>query len=256
MTIITIIPLPLQTFQPMIGKPISKNYMEIGPAQEKILEELNELEVQRNENVSLDCSITESDILNAAKKQKNRKSSYSDKISNEMIKHSVPILLHGYYKLFNLVLEYGTFPEIWCEGLITPIFKSGDKSDNNNYRGICVTSCLNKFFCTILNERLKHYVKENDLIHQSQIGFQSGHRTADHILTLKTLLDKKMNTNRNDKVYACFIDFKKAFDSVWHQGLLFKLLKNKIDGKLYSLIKSLQDRTSFLTTREYARGVY
>ena len=211
----------------------------IGPAQEKILEELNELEVQRNENVSLDCSITESDILNAAKKLKNRKSSYSDKISNEMIKHSVGILLHGYYKLFNLVLEYGTFPEIWCEGLITPIFKSGDKSDTNNYRGICVTSCLNKFFCTILNERLKHYVKENDLIHQSQIGFQSGHRTADHILTIKTLLDKKMNTNRNDKVYACFIDFKKAFDSVWHQGLLFKLLKNKIDGKLYSLIKSL-----------------
>ena len=82
-------------------------------------------------------------------------------------------------------------------------------------------------------------MKENHLIHQSQIGFQSGHRTADHILTLKTLLDKKMNTNRNDKVYACFIDFKKAFDSVWHQGLLFKLLKNKIDGKLYSLIKSL-----------------
>ena len=156
-----------------------------------------------------------------------------------MIKHSVGILLHGYYKLLNLVLEYGTFPEIWCECLITPIFKSGDKSDTNNYRGICVTSCLNKFFCTILNERLKHYVKENDLIHQSQIGFQSGHRTADHILTLKTLLDKKMNTNRNDKVYACFIDFKKAFDSVWHQGLLFKLLKNKIDGKLYSLIKSL-----------------
>ncbi|CAB4025220.1 RNA-directed DNA polymerase from mobile element jockey-like, partial [Paramuricea clavata] len=108
---------------------------------------------------------------------------------------------------------FGSFPDQWCEGLITPIFKSGDKNDTNNYRGICVTSCLSKFFCIILNERLNGYAQENDLVHPSQIGFQSGHRTADHIFTLKTLFDKHMSTNRNDKVYACFVDFKKAFDS-------------------------------------------
>ena len=131
-----------------------------------------------------------------------------------MIKHSVGILLHGYYKLFNLVLECGTFPEIWCEGLITPILKSGSKSDTNNY---IQRNLRHKLFEQVLlyysNERLKHHVKENNLIHQSQIVFQSGHRTSDHILTLKTLLDKKMNTNRNDKVYACFVDFKIAFDA-------------------------------------------
>ena len=156
-----------------------------------------------------------------------------------MIKSSVEILLHGYYKLFNLILEFGSFPDQWCEGLITPIFKSGDKNDTNNYRGICVTSCLSKFFCIILNERLNGYAQENNLVHPSQIGFQSGHRTADHIFTLKTLFDKHMSTNRNDKVYACFVDFKKAFDSVWHEGLFFKLLENKIDGSFFRLIKSL-----------------
>ena len=45
------------------------------------------------------------------------------------------------------------------------------------------------------------------------------------------------------KVYACFIDFKKAFDSVWHQGMLFKLLQNKIGGKVYDIIKSMYSKS-------------
>ena len=51
-----------------------------------------------------------------------------------------------------------------------------------------------------------------------QIGFQSGHRTADHVCTLKTLIDKHVIQNKNNTIYACFVDFKKAFDSVWHEG--------------------------------------
>ena len=63
------------------------------------------------------------EIINAARKLKNNKSAYSDKIRNEMLKSSAKILLKGYQKLFNLILESGKFPDQWCEGLITPIFK-------------------------------------------------------------------------------------------------------------------------------------
>jgi hypothetical protein len=105
--------------------------------------------------------------------------------------------------------------------LITPIFKSGDKTNPNNYRGICVTSCLSKFLCIVLNERLSKFSPEQNLMHPSQIGFQSGHRTADHIFNLKTLIDKHIKQNKNDKIYACFVDFKKAFDSVWPDGHYF-----------------------------------
>ena len=138
------------------------------------------------------------------------------------------------------------------------------KNDTNNYRGICVTRCFSKLFCIILNEHLSKYAQENNLIHPSQIGFQSGHRTADHIFTLETLFDQHIDRNRNDKVYACFVDFKKAFDSVCHKGMLFKCLENKIDGNFYSLIKSLyanskcavklsNSRTEFFP---YSRGVH
>jgi hypothetical protein len=106
-----------------------------------------------------------------------------------MLKSSAKILLKGYQKPFNLLIESGKFPDQWCEGLITPIFKSGDKTNPNNYRGICVTICLSKFLCIVLNERLSKFSPEQNLMHRSQIGFQSGHshRTADHIFILKTL---------------------------------------------------------------------
>ena len=88
-----------------------------------------------------------------------------------MIIYSTNILLQGFVKLFNLILEVGNFPRQWCEGLITPIFKSDDRLNCNNYRGICITSCLGKFFCLILKERLHNFMTENNILHPSQIGF-------------------------------------------------------------------------------------
>jgi hypothetical protein len=195
----------------------------LGTEQNNILQKLTKLEEEIPNNF-LDEPISEVEVLSAAKKLKNNKSAYSDRIKNEMLKCSVKILLKLYQKLFNLVLETGHFPDQWCEGLITPIFKSGDKTDPNNYRGICVTSCLSKFLCIILNQRLSKFSIDRNIIHPSQIGFQSGHRTADHIFTLKTIIDKHINQNKKEKLYACFVDFRKAFDSVWHEGLFLNFI--------------------------------
>ena len=148
-----------------------------------------------------------------------------------------------YTKLFNAIYSTGIFPQPWCESLITPIFKSGDRQDPNNYRGICISSSLGKFFCSILNNRLMTYTEEKNIIHPSQIGFIPGNRTADHILTLKTLHDNFVKPHTNKKIYACFVDFKKAFDSVWHDGLLLKLLEYKIGGRFYDLITNLYINT-------------
>ena len=50
-------------------------------------------------------------------------------------------------------------PQNWCDGLIIPIFKTGSKTDPSNYRGICISSCLGKLFCSILNQRLLEHVQ-------------------------------------------------------------------------------------------------
>ena len=67
-----------------------------------------------------------------------------------MIKASIDTLMPVYEKLFNSILNQGTMLQTWCGGLITPIYKSDGGSDPANYRGICVSSCLGKLFCSIL----------------------------------------------------------------------------------------------------------
>jgi len=86
--------------------------------------------------------------------------------------------------------------------------------------------------------------------------------TADHVFTLRILINKYVH-NHNKKIYACFVDSKNAFDSVWHDGLLNKLLQINLGACLYNLIKSLYHNSSCSTkiapkqTRSfhYARGV-
>lgn len=124
-------------------------------------------------------------------------------------------------KLFNLVLNIGNFPDTWSQGLITPIFKSGDKYDPNSYRGICVSSNLGKLFCSILNSRLQNFLSEHKVLSKSQIGFTPQHRTSEHIYTLHTLIQTHVHQN-NNTIFSCFVDFKKAFDSIWHHGLFLK----------------------------------
>ena len=233
---------------------------------QKMTDKLKQLEEDnRNDNNDniLNEQISEEEILTCAKLLKNNKAAFNDKIRNEMIRHSIEFLLPVYSKLFNLILDSGIYPDTWCVGSITPIFKSGDRNDPNNYRGICVSSCLGKFFTLIMNKRLLNFAAKNDLLHKSQIGFLPNHRTTDHIFTLRTIIDKYVKNARNGKIYACFIDFKKAFDSIWHVGLFVQLLKNNINGKFYQLIQNIYSKSSCFIklgqkrtkTFDYNRGV-
>ena len=153
-------------------------------------------------------------------------------------------------------------PQNWCDALITPIFKTGSETDPSNYSGICISSCLGKLFCSILNQRLLEHVQSHNILHKSQIGFLAKNRTADHVFTLRTLVDKYVKSHQT-KVYACFVDFRKAFDSVWHDGLMYKLLQINVGGSFYKVIKSLYSNStcsvrignSQTRSFQYSRGV-
>ena len=176
----------------------------------------------------------------AANKRKNNKSSYSDRIKSEMIKSSLNELMPIYLQLFNLVLKSDIMPHLasnMVDGLITPIFKSGTKSDLSNYRGVCISSCLGKLYCSLLNQRLLELINSSDMLHKCQIGFLANNRTADHVLTPRTLIDDCVNCHKS-KIYACFVDFRKAFDSVWHDALVHELSQINVLGNFYIVIKS------------------
>ncbi len=194
--------------------------------------------IKNNQN-PLDFPITHEELTNKLKSQTCRKSCGPDSILGEMLKHSKPALQTAVLRLFNLVLSSGCSPDIWSQGLITPIHKSGDKLDPNNFRGICVSSNLGKLFSSILNNRIVNVLNEHNVLSPSQIGFLPNYRTTDHIYTLHTLINRHVKQTKNWKIFACFIDFKKAFESIWHDGLYYKFLQSGVGGKVYDIIKSM-----------------
>uniref|UniRef100_A0A671UAW8 ribonuclease H n=1 Tax=Sparus aurata TaxID=8175 RepID=A0A671UAW8_SPAAU len=196
-----------------------------------------ELAIKDNQN-PLDASITEQELTESIQSLKAKKACGVDSILNEMIKYSDHKLKLAILKLFNIILAVGTFPDIWNKGLITPLYKNGDKYDPNNYRGICVNSNLGKTFCNIINKRLISFINDQNVLNKCQIGFLPNFRTTDHIYTLHSLTEQELDKKKG-KAYACFVDFTKAFDSIWHEGLFYRLLNSGIGGKTYDVIKSM-----------------
>ena len=170
----------------------------------------------------MDAPISLQEICLSAKKLKRNKASAGDSISNEIIKIAVDFCAPHFVRLFNLILSGGVFPKKWAEGFVVPIYKTGGHFDPENYRGICISSCLGKFFTLILNSRFNTLL-ERYILNECQIGFRRGFRTSDHVLVLKTLIDSYKNKKR--PLFACFIDFRKAYDSVWREGLFYKLMQ-------------------------------
>ena len=167
-----------------------------------------------------------------------------DRISNEMIIASYPIMKDAFHKLFNFIFSSRNVPEIWCKSVVAPIHKTGDKLDPDNYRPVSVTSCLFKLFCMILNFRLSDFLKENKILSNSQIGFLEETRTVDHVFNLKTLINKYVYNTPKGKIFACFIDFRKAYDSVCHKALFHKLANLNISDNFIEVLKNIYSKTT------------
>lgn len=222
----------------------------------EILLDTMEKQITFNE---LDIKISTKEISKAISKLKINKAPGLDNISNNMIKSGHVTLIPSLQKLFNACLTSGNYPTQWAEGYIVPIHKSNDKHDPNNYRGITITSAVGKLFNCILDERLNLFLENHKIIHECQIGFTRNARTSDHMFILKCIIDEYCKS-KEGRVYACFVDFQKAFDTVIHTGLKIKLLDIGVGTLFYNIVKNMysvsricirvdEGITKFITTK-------
>ena len=188
----------------------------------------------------LNRRIEPSEISKAIRKLKNGKAKGIDEIGNEEIKATEEIMIDIYCKLFNIVFDSGVIPTVWSIGIIQALYKNkGDPKDPDNYRGITLLSCLGKVFTAVINNRLGEFAENNNLINKEQTGFRAGCSTIDHIFSLNCLLD--IYLSKGQKIYCAFVDYKKAFDSVWGVGLWKKVLDANIKGKVIRVMMNLYD---------------
>jgi hypothetical protein len=101
--------------------------------------------------------------------------------------------------------------------VVHALFKGGDASKFDNYRGITVGPILAKLFAMILEKRLSEWVEEHGLRAEGQVGFRKYYHTTDQLFIFRTLIEQ--SKAKNKPLYCCFIDFKKAFDTMSREVL-------------------------------------
>ena len=136
----------------------------------------------------LDAPFSEEELINVIKSQNNNKSPGSDKLITEIFKHSIDIVSPFLLSLFNKIYNDGEYPETLGEGLITPIFKGGNKDEPKNYRGITLINVMAKMYSQLLLNRLTKWTELQESIIDNQYGFQKGKSTIDCIFLIHALI--------------------------------------------------------------------
>ena len=131
---------------------------------------------------------------------------------------------------------------------ITPIHKKGDKCIVLNYRPISVLPICGKLFEKLIYSELYNYLSSNNILNTNQSGFRSGDSCTNQLTVITHEIFKAFDSNPTLEVRGVFLDISKAFDKVWHEGLIWKLKSN---GNQDQALKIFQ---SFLSNR-YQRVV-
>ena len=186
----------------------------------------------------LDYDITPEELDEASYILRPGKSTGKDGILNEMILCLLKTHPRVILRLFNLILSSEKAVSLWNTSIFSPIHKKGSKMDPDNYRAIALSCCLSKFYCAVLNRRLLNFAIENNIIDQSQLGFMPGNRCSDALIILYNLYIRYCK-HGNRYMYGCFVDFRKAFDTIPRDILFQKLRLHNISGKFYNSLKNL-----------------
>ena len=161
-----------------------------------------------------------------------------DQISIRMLKICDSSLIKPLSIIFINALNSGVFPSPWKKANIIPIHKKGDKMDIKNYRPISLLPICGKLFEKVIYNSIYKYYEMNNILNVHQSGFRKGDSCINQLINITHDIFQSFDSNPSLEVRGVFLDISKAFDRVWHKGLLYKLNSNGIEGNLYNLIES------------------
>jgi hypothetical protein len=180
--------------------------------------------------------ITENDVNDILKSLDTNKAYGVDGISPRLLKMVSAEITPSLTKLFNMSLHKGIFPDIWKQANVMPLFKKGKHSDINNYRPVSLLSSISKVFEKVVFKYMFNFFRTNLRITIHQSGFLPGDSTINQLVYLYNCFAEALDKKKD--IHVVFCDISKAFDRVWHEGLLYKLQRNGIDGSLLAWCKN------------------
>ncbi|MEW8548387.1 MAG: reverse transcriptase domain-containing protein [Candidatus Thiodiazotropha sp.] len=218
---------------------------------EKDIKDIHEGTLKSNQDSEDRCStylnhnISMEEVEAVIQQLKQNKSPGPDEVYTEMLKNAGKEFLEAILRLFQMSWQTSTVPMQWKKAEVKFLRKSGKKGyhDPGAYRPISLTSYLCKCLERIITYRLYGFVEHFSLLDKEQEGFRRFRGTSDALLRVSQEIFNGFNSRKHTA--ALLIDVEKAYDSVWRDGLMHKLWKMGITGKIWSWISNfLLDRTA------------
>ena len=195
--------------------------------------------------------VTSGEILEAMDLINEKSTQDFNGISTIFLKKIIRNIATPLSHVFNRSLVTGQVPQELKIAKIIPLFKSGDRTNLDNYRPISLLNSFSKLLEKIVFKRLSIHIENNNLLSNMQYGFRRDHATVHPMIHfvnhISTAFEKKEHT------VAIFCDLRKAFDCVNHDILLIKLQKMGIQNNELLWFKNyLKNREQFVVINNIA----
>ena len=187
--------------------------------------------------------ITKAEVKRNIKQLKNS-SAGPDNIHNRCLKNHTKVFIEHLTSLFNSVINMSYIPKMWKKANIILLLKPNkDKLQPSSYRPISLLSCMGKLLEKIVKHRLMDTLNQRNILPEHQAGFRPKKNTIYNIIRLERFAKEQIKQKRQAAVIL--FDIKAAFDSVWHDGLIYKLKDLRLPNYLVDyLIAFLDNRTA------------
>ena len=155
-----------------------------------------------------------------------------------MIKICDKSILKPLIILFENSMKSSYYTDIWKKSNIIPVHKKNDKQLVNNYRPISLSPIFGNIFEEIVFNRIYNFLADENILNFDQSGFRPSDSCVNQLLSITHEIFEAFDCNLTLEVRSVFLDISKAFDKVWHEGLLYKLKSMGISGELFKLLES------------------
>ena len=172
---------------------------------------------------------------------KNNKAAGEDEIPYEFLKNLGPHAKEALLHLYQRCWQGEDIPTKWRTAIIRPLLKDGkDPKLTVSFRPISLTSCVGKILEKIITDRLMYVLEKNGVLNDNQAGFRQGRCTTDQVLKLVQRATDQFHAADNEhsaRTIVTFFDYEKAYDKVWRDGLITKMLDMEIPHRFVSYVR-------------------
>ena len=181
------------------------------------------------------------EVERATKGLQNWKAPGHDSLPAELLKidDDEPVVLERLHAILVDVWNGGEIPQEWKDATIKVLYKKGDRSNCNNFRGISLLSHVGKVPAKLITNRLSAFCEANNILPEEQCGFRPGRSTVCMLFVVRRL--QELGRRRRIPLYMCFVDLQKAYDSVDRELLWKVLARAGVPAEMVAVIRQFHD---------------